>query len=746
MAIQPSTTIDILDNIPFTSDYQNTILFATQSSQELFFTTHVKMGYITTYQRTERSMRIQGKADYYYDCNYIRFQNTRYGNKWFYGFITEVNYINDNTTEIVWQMDYIQTYLFDFEFVPCFVEREHSETDFIGEHILDEGISTGEYIGESNTPFGYTDMKIVTGIGVSGDSGVEGSLYDNIFSGLELYAYSDERDVVALINQYSRKADSLVFMYMCPSDLLPTRDGKIPSYFASGSKGHNYPAPSRSDMFGNYIPKNMKLYCYPYNFLHVTNNNGSSLDLRYEFFEGDPNLLVSGTFMPPVTLKLFPVGYKSPGNNHNESLTINNFPYCAWVADYFQNWVGQNAVSSTLGTVTSVIGATAGALTGNPLTIASGVVGIAQSLAMPIQSSFHADTVKGATNSSNVNSAHATNTFYVQRMHITEEYAKVIDNYFSMFGYRTMQLKVPNLNTRPSWNFVKTNNSLVTGKAPSVAKVTLQQAMDRGITFWHGDFVGDYSRDNGAGGTPPEPTTHHLTVESGDGDGDYYLNQYVTITAYDPPTGKYFSHWSYTPSGYVENAFRATTRFIMPNVNATVTANYVSTPPTPKGTLADEMEVDSGAIEWDSTVTAIEDWYYGSTGHREPWCMMAIAYYANRMGSTILEQVSRTASTTACLNYMAGRGKLHYTPQQGGTGSYTPKRGDICFFSWSGDKTNLDHTGIVSKVGSAVIEYISGNTSNPTAGLPDGIFTKAILTNNADLVAYGEMVYSGGAT
>ena len=50
-----------------------------------------------------------------YECNYLSFSNNSYEGIDFYCFVTEVRYINDETAEIDFEIDVIQTYLFDYE-------------------------------------------------------------------------------------------------------------------------------------------------------------------------------------------------------------------------------------------------------------------------------------------------------------------------------------------------------------------------------------------------------------------------------------------------------------------------------------------------------------------------------------------------------------------------------------------------------------------------------------------------------
>lgn len=737
MATLPGTKIDILSGVPFDADYAHTIYFDSVGAQISYFSSKVSQQYVTTYQRTDRSIKVSGNADQYYNCNYIRWQNNAYGNKWFYAFITRVIYVNDNTTEFEWQMDYIQTYWFDFTFHEMYIEREHSETDFIGDNIVDEGLTVGEYVGSNYYDMNFNSLRIVVGIADKADSSLEGGYYDNTFSGLELYSYKDERDVINIINEYGYKANALVLMYMCPETLLPSREGRIPYGFTSSGASQRLEAPTAGEALDGYIPKNNKLYTYPYTFLHVSNNSGDGMNLRYEFFvDNQPLIQADGTIMSPVQVKAYPVNYKSNGKNREESVSLTNFPSCAWVSDYYQQWLAQNSVSNTLGAIGNIGTAVASAATGNLAGVGTGLNGILSQLTSAYTASIHADIMRGNTNSGNVNCAHGAHDFYTIRMTVNREYAEMIDNFFTRFGYKTMKLKRPNFNVRPSYNYVKTLDAIVTGTAITEAKEVMSAALNRGITFWQGDWVGDYSRDNSAGGTPPTPEEHTLNVVNGTGDGNYIVNTIVPIVADAAPEGQNFDHWSYD-FGYVESSRNPSTNFIMPNRNATVTANYSETPPPTQSTLADEMEKDVGAIEWDSKVTAIEDWFYGTTGQRQPWCMMAVAYYAERLG--ILDQVSRVASTTLCYNYMNARGKLHMSPAHGG--SYTPKRGDVVFISWTGNPDALDHTGIVSAYGDNLL-YVSGNVTNPTSGKPDGIFIKGMTKTNANIIAYGEIDYT----
>lgn len=78
--------------------------------------------------------------------NYCMYQNENYTNKWFYAFITNMQYVNDNMTEITIETDVFQTWQFNINYKKMFVEREHVNDDTIGLHTVPENVELGEYV------------------------------------------------------------------------------------------------------------------------------------------------------------------------------------------------------------------------------------------------------------------------------------------------------------------------------------------------------------------------------------------------------------------------------------------------------------------------------------------------------------------------------------------------------------------------------------------------------------------------
>lgn len=64
-------------------------------------------------------------------CNFITFTNASFENVTFYARVTNWEYVNNVTSDIMYEIDWFQTYMFNVEYKDAKIEREHlSEDDF----------------------------------------------------------------------------------------------------------------------------------------------------------------------------------------------------------------------------------------------------------------------------------------------------------------------------------------------------------------------------------------------------------------------------------------------------------------------------------------------------------------------------------------------------------------------------------------------------------------------------------------
>lgn len=509
MYIEPNSQVRLLSGVPLDDTYDHTIYFADATAQYNFFSSKVKSSFNNvSYARAERGViRLEGTADDYYDCNYIMFQNTSFGSKWFYAFIKKApEYVSNNVFRIEFEIDDMQTWMFDYTVDECFVVREHSETDVAGDNLQSEPVSLGEITCSASAKSGHMQSYKVL-ICEAVDDSVDFTAYQaGLFTGCMCTPFEvDNAEDVAELKAHLQRAvkagmvDQIVNLVMMPSEFVSMTEAPAVQV-ASVAKPTS---------INGYTPKNKKLLTYPYNFLNVDCGNADA-NYHYEWFADNDNdtcnFEMVGTTTSNPQIMLVPQGYNgvdAEGFNYTEKLTMSGFPQCAFSVDSFRAWLATEASGdiATLagGYVTAELGME-GALAqglspyegmsiGNITSQANQSLNIMQKATRPPQA-------KG-TNSGGIDVASRTKDFYFRRMQITSDYARAIDDFFSRFGYATNRLKTPNTHSRPHWNYVKTSGCTITGSIPTDSAKRICSIYNNGITFWkNGNEIGNYSLDN----------------------------------------------------------------------------------------------------------------------------------------------------------------------------------------------------------------------------------------------------------
>lgn len=554
--ISPSGNIWLLHNVPIDKTYQNTLYWennaAGKTAQRTFFigtsalpSSYVKYTFTNQYysRHTKGSIRVQVLADNVLDCNYLVFQNSSFGaGKYFYAFITSVEYINNSVTQINFELDVIQTWYFDFELEPCFVERMHTATDAKYSNLVPEPLEPGEYIYQNIARELTTkDLVVIIAVVEVVDGKSQGKRYGKIYGGCSLYAapVGDTAAVNNKISEYIASPDSVVSIYLAPLCLL-SDDIEFEAAVATPltvddvktgleTLVFSYPDPEEANMekFGNYTPHNNKLYSYPFTMLEVFTPEGAKADYRYEFFnnngQGKPSFLYGGSITSPVELVLVPDGYKigrsaSPVQNLiAESVTLRDYPLCSWNVDAYKAWVAQNAIPLALEAGGSMIGNVVGLLTNpagaflNTVQTVGGIAGNIVSTVMGIMSqdyraSIAADQMHGQTKGS-ANIATDTQGFYFAHKVINEASARMIDSFFDRFGYAIKQITSISRKNRKYFTYIKTVGCTLHGGVPSEDEDLICKLHDNGITYWDSSQTSAIGNFNLAVGNIPDPAT-----------------------------------------------------------------------------------------------------------------------------------------------------------------------------------------------------------------------------------------------
>lgn len=446
MYIEPNSNIKIYRDVPLDNTYNHTLYFSSLSEQNAYFhgTSSILKYNLTaqSYQRVVKgSMRVAIKSDNLYDCNYLAFQNASFGTKWFYAFITGVEYVNNETSEITFEIDPLQTYLFDVQLKECYVEREHSSTDVAGDNIVAENIDIGDITCNGVVGSGHFKSYVAVICKASSANGsATGGYISGLFTGCEYVAGAiDNAEQVQKLIDYlkalvdANDQDSVVSIFLMPTEFYTTEP----------SSSVQVSIVAKNTMLHGYTPRNKKLLTYPYNYLSVDCGNNDAI-YRYEWFDSEEcNFAMFGCVSCNPQIMLVPENYNGTSDgdfNFVEKLVMQGFPQVAWSIDSFRAWLAQEASSTAIQGIGSVAGIVGGAMSGNPSTVIGGIMGLANTTNNIVLATNRPNQAKG-TNSGTIDVATRTKDFYFRQMQVSSEYAKIIDDYFDMFGYATHRVK-----------------------------------------------------------------------------------------------------------------------------------------------------------------------------------------------------------------------------------------------------------------------------------------------------------------
>ena len=417
--ITPQSDVYLL-KVPLEIDNENQLTFANATAQETYFKSLPKLGFDDfTYIRKDGVLRVPALIDDLYSYNYVMYKNDAYSSKWFYAYITGMEYMNDSVTDISIATDTFQTWQFDLTYKRTFVEREHTNNDAIGANTVPENLDTGEMVVAYESDFldtfddeyhGSTYPRIVELMAVTclpnGSSPQDNSYpYDRRINGLAqglfFMVFTDSEQLANAVSTYDKegRADAIYSICEAYKSLFDSAIYESPYTYISVKGAFQFYIPSETNggeanclmssqhveypntlVNGKYIPtfdgyqvKNMKMLTYPFSYLRVTNHAGGEAIYKWEDFTlgtTTPNdhpyayFKAFGSVSVSPNYKIAPCNYKKNYHtfankepNYDYGLTGQKLPPCSWISDYFTNWITQNGVNILTGGITDVTNA-----------------------------------------------------------------------------------------------------------------------------------------------------------------------------------------------------------------------------------------------------------------------------------------------------------------------------------------------------------------------------------------------------
>lgn len=511
-------------NVPIEADYKHTLYFDNASSQQSYFQSKV-VGTLQfnnfSYQRKDNIIRVPREIDSLYNVNYVMYQNSNYSNKWFYAFVKDMEYISDGRTDLHIETDVIQTWLFDYSFKTSFIEREHVNNDTVGLHTIPEDLEHGEYICNQHVIDDTMDnisTELVYILSCSVDLGEYVNdptsynsdnpippspirKYNGIISGTSYYPALAQNTIKAFLDGLTRcgQIDAVNGLFMAPAICV----GTLQNDYSIEEKNTPYTYTNtilKQTTLNGYTPRNKKLLTREYNYLLVSNNNGTSSVMNYEDFTNSCTFKIDLSVTPGCSIRMIPTNYKGVAENDEYGINMGKLPICSYPVDMYTNWLTQNSINVGGMTITSddinvgssvfngILSSVSSVATGNYLSTANsvgnGLANIGNAMITKKQHQLIPPEARGNLNSGDVITSSGKNNFHFYKMSIKQEYAKIIDSYFDMYGYKVNEVKIPNSNHRENYWFTKTIDCNIVGNLPQNDILKIKSIYNNGITFW----------------------------------------------------------------------------------------------------------------------------------------------------------------------------------------------------------------------------------------------------------------------
>lgn len=544
MAFTPSTEVYLL-YVPLVNDGTSTLTFSSESSQNTYFLSKVVNSLKETdftYQKKDNIIRVPWNAEKLSEVNYCMYKNENYGNKWFYAFVTSVEYVAPQTTFLHIKTDVWQTWFFDVTLGQCYVEREHVKDDTKWKNLIPESVAPSDYnlyqLGIDESDFAIGGYILATTLDndytveepkFSGGLKVNGVYFPCNILLYKLNEIKNLQQKIASINDLVN--NGIVYVTTIPKMVADCLTVGEKSQVVSEAYTTHTTLDLHVDFetISGYTPKNNKCFNYPYHFLVASNSANGGSEYRFEDFKDskDIQFTMYGNITENNCIQFVPQNYNMgtrAGDNPDYGFCSQTYPSQPYISNqnaYYRqqemslrNANYNNIVTSALKSVGNISTMGLSMLSGgvNPLSAGSSLVsGLSSGLSLMSQvesaeqaeenlakmhdiTSPQAQGVGGASDIAVLNGNIAPR-FYVKSAKYDQ--IRAIDEFFSVYGYRVNRAKKPNITGRPNWNYVKCSLVNIKGKVPQSDLVELKATLKNGMTFWHNpSTIYDYSQPN----------------------------------------------------------------------------------------------------------------------------------------------------------------------------------------------------------------------------------------------------------
>lgn len=266
-----------------------------------------------------------------------------------------------------------------------------------------------------------------------------------------------------------------------------------------------------STMFNGYVPQNKKCLISPFVGVRVQDYNGAATDLfKPELFSANKMSVGNYTLFNSLTVSRFITvsGYDSENVNNN-ILELGDVPHYSFNTNTIDSWYAAEAsyrqnrqITERFSDLTNVImnkggGSVLGSIV-TGLSLSNKYGNEEMAFNKQVADISRMAPVSRGNNSGNLFLAYQDKDGAVAIKYCAHgDMVKAADNYFTKYGYKVNRKGAMSFTSRSRFNYLKTDGLNITaGNIPAKIRDELTAIFTRGIRFWHGDYLGDYSAAN----------------------------------------------------------------------------------------------------------------------------------------------------------------------------------------------------------------------------------------------------------
>lgn len=535
-------------DVPLDASQVRQLSFADKNEQYNYFRSKaIRVFTDFKYIREHRGVKVPVNAEEIGNACYLCFKNQVSG-KWYYAFVTQVIYINPETSLLNFEIDVYQTFLFDMVIRDCDISREHVANDDFKTNTVQEPVDVGDYViaheevqvlGDLDSNYPFIILSAIDLLSEPGTleepkvTAAQGGVYGGLPSAVRAYLVEPHQwgtssitAIMEALSSFPWVSQSILAIYAIPSfgfsgtvtvrqSAMGFNIGVISDSSSPFRSGAGSALIGWESKFPAY--KNKKMYTSQFSFIECLLPNGNRFVLKPEFIKDSaPVVMLVTTLIPAPNFYFYTPDYC--GAEEDFLLNANNisgFPCFPVQNNTYPLQTAQAEVTNALvhsqnrsnifwDTVGNVVQSV---FTGDPLNVLSTGIDAYKNVRSELQSSER-DRQRIGQMQTNVGLTGASGgglaTFIAAKKleilyrwwTVKPEFAEKIEQFFDVYGYKVSRFGVPNLNSRPRYNYIKCNNVNIYGGIPNEFLQPLRNMFINGFTLWHDkNNVGTYGNN-----------------------------------------------------------------------------------------------------------------------------------------------------------------------------------------------------------------------------------------------------------